>query len=294
MRRIAFLSMDSLEGFVCYDDLLIAPLKTLGYTAETVSWRNASIRWEDYEAVIIRSTWDYQRDADAFLQTLERIDASGAHLENPLELVRWNMHKGYLRDMERQGIPIVPTIFREAGEALDLEALFEESGVEELVIKPAVSANADWTFRLNRESAKARKPELERSFQNKEALIQPFCPAIVSEGEYSVFYFGEDYSHTICKAPAPGDFRVQEEHGGRLSAVQPEPILLQAAEEVMSAIRPRPLYARADFVRDDGFSGANGDFMLMELELIEPSLYFNLDPDAPARFARVLDRWLGG
>ncbi len=293
MRRVAFLSMDSLDNFVCYDRLLHAPLAALGWTAEEVSWRRRDVNWNDYEAVVIRSTWDYQDNPELFLQVLHEIEASSAHLENPLELVRWNLHKGYLRDLERQGIPIVPTLYRAAGEPLQILAAFDDAGVEELILKPAVSANAENTFRLHRSTASLMLDKMEQLFKKKDSMIQPFFPAVVSEGEFSVFYFGDEYSHTILKTPAEGDFRVQEEHGGRLQLVRPEHLLLEAAEQVMEVIRPRPLYARADFVRDTGLSGASDNFYLMELELIEPSLYFNLDPESPARFARVFDQWIG-
>ncbi|MBI1191553.1 MAG: hypothetical protein GC205_00070 [Bacteroidetes bacterium] len=292
MKKVAFLSIDSLDGFVCYDHLLEAPLRAIGWQVETVSWHRNDVSWQDYDAVLIRSTWDYQDNPEAFLKALEAIEDSGAHLENPLELVRWNLHKGYLRDLERQGILVVPTLFRDAGAPLNLGDAFADAGVNELVIKPAISANADQTFRLTPESANARQEELQRIFKERDALIQPFFPAIAAEGEFSLFFFGDTFSHAILKTPKTDDFRVQEEHGGRLQAIVPEPWLLEAAEEALSAIRPKPLYARADFVRDTGLPGASGQFYLMEMELIEPSLYFNLDPDAAPRFARVFNAWM--
>lgn len=290
-RRVAFLSMDSLEAFVCYDHLVEAPMADRGWAVDTVSWRDPDVDWDVYEAVVIRSTWDYQDDPRAFLDTLERIEASAAQLENPLDLVRWNLHKGYLRDMDRRGVPIVPTRFRAVGEALGLAALAAEWGVGELVVKPAVSANADHTYRWTPDRDEA---ELERLFQDRDALLQPFLPAIPAEGEFSLFYFGDTYSHAIRKAPADGDFRVQEEHGGQLFAVDPEPELLAAGAAALEAVRPRPLYARADFVRDTGLPGAVGEWLLIELELIEPSLYFPFDEGAAERFAGVFDAWMRG
>lgn len=294
LRRVAFLSMDSLTDFVCYDDLLIEPLRALGWEVETVSWRSIDVDWDRYEAVVIRSCWDYFLDSAAFHAVLDRINESSAQLENPINLVRWNLHKSYLRDLERQGIPIVPTRFGAAGETLDMPALFDEAGVEELIIKPAISANAVHTYRLDRQTATAKKEELDLVFQNRDWMAQPFLPSVVNEGEYSLFFFGDSYSHTILKQPKAADFRVQEEHGGQLLAVEPDSRLLQQAEEVMAVIRPRPLYARVDFVSDAGMPGATGDYWLMELELIEPSLYFNLNADSPALFAHEFDRWMEG
>ena len=118
-------------------------------------------------------------------------------------------------------------------------------------------------------------------------MVQPFMPNIVSEGEFSLFYFGGEYSHTILKTPKPKDFRVQEEHGGIIKAVQPTDKLLKAGQKVFEFIAPKPLYARIDFVRD-----AADDFALMELELIEPALYFRMDEESPKRFAKIFDGWM--
>jgi glutathione synthase/RimK-type ligase-like ATP-grasp enzyme len=285
--------MDSLEGFSCYDDLLTEPLRSLGWAAETRSWRDQTADWDAYEAVIIRSTWDYQADPEAFLQSLERIEASQARLENPLELVRWNLHKRYLRELERQGVPIVPTLFRAAGEPLMLEQAFDDSGAEQLVIKPAVSANADHTYLLQRSSARDLSGEWQQRFAQRDALIQPFFPAVAAEGEFSLFYFGGEFSHAIVKRAATGDFRVQEEHGGLLQRCEPDAELRELADFAVDCIRPKPLYARADFVRDTGLPGAAGQYYLMEMELIEPSLYFQLDPASAGRFARVFAHWMG-
>lgn len=111
---------------------------------------------------------------------------------------------------------------------------------------------------------------------------------IIKEGEFSLFFFGETYSHTILKTPKPSDFRVQEEHGGRLKLVKnPEENLMNSARKLLEKIDPLPLYSRMDYVRTN-----NHLFALMEIELIEPSLYFNMDPFSPKRFASVLDDWM--
>ena len=107
--------------------------------------------------------------------------------------------------------------------------------------------------------------------------------SIIEEGEFSLFYFNRTYSHTILKTPESGDFRVQEEHGGRIISVTPEQKALQCAMEVLETLNVSLLYARIDLVREE-----TGDYALMELELIEPSLYFRMDPIASTRFAQAL------
>jgi hypothetical protein len=275
--------MNSLAGYVSDDELAIEPLRELGWNVETISWRDKTVDWNDFEAVVIRTPWDYQREPEAFLQVLREIDESRARLENSLEIVEWNLSKLYLRELESKGVRIVPTIW---GEGKIDETLFqswlENFGTDEIVVKPTVSATAEFTYRL-----KKFTPELSEIFAAREFMVQPFMPNIVSEGEFSLFYFGGIYSHTILKAPKQHDFRVQEEHGGIIQPVAPAEKLLQTAQMVFEFIKPLPLYARIDFVRDAG-----DDFALMELELIEPALYFRMDKDAPKRFARVFNDWM--
>ncbi|MGC2238668.1 MAG: hypothetical protein WA584_21115 [Pyrinomonadaceae bacterium] len=277
--------MDSLDDYVSDDELAIEPLNELGWNVETISWRDKTVDWNDFEAVIIRTPWDYQREPEAFLEVLREIDKSKARLENPLEIVEWNLSKLYLRELESAGINIVPTLW---GEGKIDEKLFqswlEYFGTDEVVIKPIVSATAEFTYRLQNFTS-----ELTEIFSERKYMIQPFMPNITSEGEFSLFYFGGEYSHAILKTPKPEDFRVQEEHGGIIQPVAPAEKLLDAARKAFEFIEPLPLYARIDFVRDAG-----GEFALMELELIEPALYFRMDEGAPKRFARVFNDWMNG
>jgi len=287
MPHCAFLTMDNLDEFEVYDELLLEPLAELGWSVDMVSWRTNGVDWNRYEAVIIRSPWDYQQEAKRFMQVLRDIDASSARLENPLSLVKWNIDKTYLRELEDQGILIVPTLWGEQLEPDELDHAFKTLQTDELIIKPTVSANADDTFRVKKEMDSDLQKQINATFAHRSYMIQPFMQHIVDEGEFSLFYFGGSYSHTILKIPGSGDFRVQEEHGGRLRSVDPEEQLLERALKTMEKIQPQPLYARADFVRTN-----SDDFALMELELIEPSLYFNMDPESPKRFARIFHNWM--
>ena len=155
----------------------------------------------------------------------------------------------------------------------------EQTGTDEIIVKPTISATAQHTYRL-----RTFDPELVPVFADRPFLVQPFLDSIVDEGEYSLFYFGGEYSHTILKAPKPADFRVQEEHGGIITAVEPTAELLDAGRKVFDTIVPVPLYARVDLVHD-----CAGDLAVMELELIEPALYLRMDADSPRRFAEAID-----
>lgn len=283
MRKIVFLTMDSIEGFYTYDELLVEPFKDLGWAVEFISWKAKNVNWKDYNAVIVRSTWDYQNSPEEFLQVLEEIN-SKTHLENNLEIIKWNMDKTYLRDLEEKGVKIVPSMWRNSFEVDEISMFFNELDTNELIIKPIISANADNTFRINKDDFKSQLSTLNSKFSSRPFMVQPFMKNIITEGEYSLFYFGGKYSHAILKTPKQNDFRVQEEHGGKIQLVQSEEDLKKEAEKILKVIEQDLLYARIDFVRTD-----KNDFALMELELIEPSLYFNMDPKSPKRFAEVFD-----
>ena len=218
---------------------------------------------------------------------LENINASTADLLNPLTIIQWNINKHYLQDLESKGVAIVPTRWGDKLTPEQLHATFEQFNADEIIIKPAISANADDTYRIkpgNIENFMLSRAQL---FQNRDYLIQPFMHAIIEEGEYSLFYFNGKLSHCILKTPKTDDFRVQEEHGGQLSLIpEPETELLTCGQRCLDAITDTLLYARLDFVRYEG------SFVLMEAELIEPSLYFNLDPDSPERFARAFNDYV--
>lgn len=287
MNTVAFLTIDNLDGFVCYDDLLIEPLNKLGWSVEKVSWRKVNVNWNEFNAVIVRSTWDYQTDHLKFLKVLEEIDRSNAHLENSLPVMKWNMNKSYLKDLEHKGVLIPHTAWEKSFNPEGAFSYFEILNTEEIIIKPNISGNADDTFRIKRAEIMQYIPHLEIIFQNRDFMIQPFMKNIIEEGEYSLFYFGGEYSHAILKKPKEKDFRVQEEHGGILKSVKPSDHQLETAKFILDKIEPLPLYARIDLVRTE-----DNRFALMELELIEPSLYFNMDKESPDRFANAFNSWM--
>ncbi|MDA8020288.1 MAG: hypothetical protein MPN21_22855 [Thermoanaerobaculia bacterium] len=305
MRRCAFLTLDDRSGYVIDDELAIPAMAEAGWQVDSVPWR-AAVDWNEWEAVLIRSPWDYQDDPAGLLSVLEAIDSSTARLANSLETVRWNLRKTYLRDLETRGATVVPTLWGldAPPTVASLRATFEaeefqpelEGRSRGIVVKPVVSANADDTFVLRDDASDDQLKSIAGTFTLPSGavrphMVQPFLRRIVDEGEVSLFFFGGDFSHAVVKTPRRGDFRVQEEHGGRIVALDVDLAtrrrIDRCADKVMAAIRPTPLYARVDLVRMAG-----GDFAVMELELIEPSLYFRMDPDAPRRFVDAFVRWM--
>lgn len=279
MRKLAILSTDDLEEFFVYDHLTYTHLKDRGWDVEEVSWRDQTVVWDDYEAVIIRSTWDYQADPERFMDVLQQIEESRAVLENSFDLVKWNISKDYLKQLAVKGVPIVPTQWSENFDYSGIIEAFSLLDCSEVVIKPWVSANADHTYRLRLQDVEQQQQGLEDVFTGRPYMIQPFLDSVVNEGEYSLFYFGGDYSHCIIKVPKPNDFRVQEEHGGQLRSVSADEKLLMASEKALKALPENPLYARIDLVKH------KDSYVVMEIELIEPSLYFNMDHASAERFA---------
>jgi len=289
MFRCAFLTLNDSTGFVIDDELSYPSLAALGWRVEAISWRAPSVDWRIYDAVVIRSTWDYIADPDTFLAVLAEIEHTGTPLFNALNLVRWNIRKTYLRDLANRGVPVVPTIWRGRLIPNELRELREEIGSDQVVIKPVIGLNAHGVFKVNADTARRPPADLIAHYAEREFMVQPFLSNVISEGEFSLFYFNGKLSHAILKTPKPHDFRVQEEHGGVIRPVQAESGLREAGATALRALDSLPLYARADFVR----ANHTDSFWLMELELIEPSLYLRMDAGAPKRLAQALHERCG-
>lgn len=286
-KRCAFLTMDNTDGWSIDADLGIAPLQARNWSVDWVPWRSTGVDWNQFDAVYIGTPWDYPDDFGRFIGVLERIDESDAVLVNDLVLVRWNIPKTYLRDLETHGAAIVPSLWHERLEPGQLAASFDKLSVDRIIVKPVVSTNATDTYLLTPETARHSEKQLVQTFSDRAFVVQPFIENIQTEGEYSLFYFGYKYSHAIQKIPKAHDFRVQEEHGANIKAVRPEAELVECADRILQLVQPVPVYARCDLVR-----GPDGRFLLMELELIEPSMYLRMDSGAAERFAIEFDRYV--
>lgn len=283
MKKCAFLTLDERGDYVIDDEHAIAPLEQLGWQVSTLSWRQSEVPWSEFDFVVVRSTWDYWGDIPAFLETLHEID-SVTRLANPLDIIHWNLEKTYMLDLEGKGIGIVPTIWPDTVHSGSFPGFFAALATEELVIKPVVGANGEDAYRISADGELPRLEKICERFRKKRGMVQKFMPAILEEGEYSLFYFNGSFSHAILKIPRGSEFRSQEEHGSEIRTVTPEEKLLSRGQQVLATLSAVPLYGRVDFVRDD-----SGDFAVMELELIEPSMYLRTDPGAPERFARAID-----
>lgn len=236
----------------------------------------------DFDLITPLLAWGYQRDCPRWFALLDRLEAERLPLCNPVLVLRWNSDKGYLAELDAAGIATVPTRVSETLDQSALAAARTAFGTDLLVVKPPISGGADGTFRLGQNDA------VPASVAGKRMMIQPYMPGIAAEGEYSLFYFGGTFSHSIIKRPADGDFRVQDMFGGYeepVEAPRPAADLAEASLAATAAITGTGTlaYARVDMLRD-----GNGTFRLMELELIEPSLFLRFAPDGGAAFAQAM------
>jgi glutathione synthase/RimK-type ligase-like ATP-grasp enzyme len=309
MVRVAFLTLEDSTGFVIDDQLAIDALSRRGASVEQVPWRtfarDVAVAEPAFDAAIVRTTWDYQHDLPAFFAALAAIERAGVELANSASIIEWNAHKRYLLDLASRGVPIVPSRY---GDSLDegaLRALPAALDSDRIVLKPAIGANAGDTFRLfdgppiagrslvahpaheHSLSDPSIVAELLARYRDRAWIAQPYLRSIEDEGERSLFYFGAERCHAVSKRPASGDFRVQEEHGGLIASCDPDEEMIAVADGVMRSLDQRTLQARVDIVRR-----ADGRWALMELELIEPSLYFRMHEAAPERFADAVLAWL--
>jgi glutathione synthase/RimK-type ligase-like ATP-grasp enzyme len=254
---------------------------------DEISWRNTQVDWNQYGLVVIRSPWDYQHDCCRFLTALKAIESSKATLLNSLKLVQWNVQKTYLRELQSNGVHTVPTQWLNNPEVAEISSLFQMLGSDDIVLKPVVGAGAEDAFRLNVHDSPSRLETVAQRFQNRIALAQPFVDSVVQYGEISLIFFDGDYCHSVLKTPRSGDFRVQEEHGGHIVPLCPPADVIEFAKRTLAAVPEATLYARVDLVFLD-----DGQPAVMEVELIEPSLYLSYADHAATQFAEAIERRL--
>jgi len=264
--------------------LLVGALADMGITAAVWTWQEP-FEWGSVPLVVIRSPWDYVEHLPEFLEWAKSVDAV-TRLLNPLEVVTWNARKDYLLDLERKGVPIVPTTIAHQYYGMKWPDLSVFALDEILVAKPIVGVGA-----LGAKRGFRKDPEfldhIKDLRETDDVLVQPYLPSVATDGEVSLLYFDGVFSHAVRKRPASGDFRVQEHHGGTVEDHTPTAQEMAVAEAALAAAPAPTLYARVDLVEHHGAP------VVMELELIEPELFLRRSPAAAAVFAARLRAALG-
>jgi glutathione synthase/RimK-type ligase-like ATP-grasp enzyme len=250
------------------DAALHAELTRRSIAFDRPLWNDASVDWTTYDLAIVRTVWDYTRDREAFV-TWAAAAAERTVLENPAEVLRWNTHKSYLLELEDRGAPVVPTAWLARGDTVDLAALCEQRGWDEVVLKPAVAAGSDGLTKVGSAPAARRSGQdrLEVLLDSGDVMVQPFRRNI-RDGELSLVAIEGQVTHAVRKLPAEGDFRVQSRFGGSYAPEQPSADALALTEWILTAVGAPLLYARVDLIAAD-----DGSLELSEVEATEPDLY---------------------
>jgi glutathione synthase/RimK-type ligase-like ATP-grasp enzyme len=281
MTSVAFVTCRKLNGIAPDDAVAVTALERRGVHVEGVIWDDPSAEWTKYDAIVLRSCWDYFYDPPKFAVWIDKLTSLRVRVFNSLPTVRWNHDKTYLRGLEQRGIKIAPTFWCERDTAPSIQEILAGRGWTKAVVKPTISGTSMHTWFVSRGDQDLHDAELASLLGTRDMMIQEFVPEIL-EGEWSLIFFGGEFSHAAVKRAKPGDFRVQDEFGGTWAQESASPELVTQARQVLECVDEDLLYARVDgIVRD-------GRFLLMELEVIEPMLYFGANIAAGERFADAL------
>jgi hypothetical protein len=259
----------------------LAALRAAGIRAEAVPWDDPQADFSAARMTVLRATWNYPKHPERFLAWLERT-ALVTEVWNPLPVVRWNLHKSYLLDLDRAGVPVVPTWRVRRGESTPLAEILADRGWSDVVIKPAVSAASRLTERSGPETLEQGEAHLRSLAEREDALVQPYQVSVDGYGERALVWIDGELTHAVRKAPRL--------NGKDESVTGPLPISPAEAEVAQAALAVAGaplLYARIDLAH-----GPDGTPQVMELELIEPSLFFPFSPSALERFVRGVKRRL--
>ncbi|MEX0300057.1 MAG: RimK family alpha-L-glutamate ligase [Kordiimonas sp.] len=260
-------------------DALGAAFRSKDAILEDKSWDEDGVDWSSFDAVIIGTTWDYPERLDEFLAVLEKI-ATQTKLFNSPDLVVWNSHKTYLRDLEYKGVSTVPTLWLDKVTCENAAHAFDRLSSEILVFKQQVGANAGGQYKLKADDMIPDMPE--------PMMVQPFLKSIQDEGEISFIFIDGNFCHAVQKKPVKGEYRIQSSYGGIETEYVPLGHDIACAQSVLEMIDfDMPLYARVDMVR-----GSDGGLCVMELEMVEPFLYPVQGPELGTKIYQAIEKRL--
>lgn len=307
-RTIALASCTSLPTWEVDDAPLRAALTSRGIVLHEPAWDDATFDWRSVDLCVVRTTWDYVRKFDAFRAWIDRVDGATT-LQNPAAIVRWNLDKRYLRDLEAQDVPAIPTLWLEEStdiDQLDWRGWLWAQNTSRGFLKPVVGASASGTLRFTLDDAGLDAAEAHLRTQlgggaPMPMMLQPYLDTVERDGELSFIAIDGAITHAVRKVPVAGDYRVQDDYGGSDELYEAPSGERALAERILAAVAPAIassprllgvdptaarfplLYARVDLLRD-----RDGVLRLTELELVEPSLFFRHSREAATSMADAL------
>ena len=277
--HIKLVTCTELPNLHKWDLPLLDAFKRRGIDAEPAIWDKVDISWDKADAVVLRSTWDYYMRLPEFTAWIDSV-APHARLFNAAELVRWNLNKRYLDDLANKGVPVIDTVWAAPGERLDLDAVFAKHGWDAAVVKPAVSAGAHKTRLFQRVEASEGQALVDDILTESDVMVQTYLPEVSEQGEIALMYFDGQLSHAVNR----GSMLVGgEDANEQIERIDATPEYLALGQAALAALPSMPLYARVDIARSQAYG-----LRLLELELIEPSLFFNAAPESVDHFVDTL------
>lgn len=278
---IGFVTCAEYRKLTSDDLILAAALERRGAKVIPIVWSETPPQSFACDLLLLRSCWDYHLRPQAFASWITEAHRRATVINTP-EIVRWNMDKHYLLDLQAAGFAVPETVVLEQGARVDLEAMMDSAGFTQAVIKPAISLSAYETYLVRGEEAQQFQDRVNALLHERAMLVQEFVPEIQTSGEWSLVFLGGEFSHAVSKLPKNGDFRVQHDYGGSHRLAPSPGKVLETASAILARFAPQALYCRADMVvRPQGPT-------LMELELIDPVLHFDLAPEAAEKMAERL------
>lgn len=279
--NLVFATCDHQPLITADDQPLADALEARGVGVTPVPWTELDpYALVDAPPILLRSTWDYHRVPTMFRTWLEALEDSGRQTFNPPPVARGNVDKIYLKDLDTAGISIPRTRWLDRVDPASIDLVLDEESWTSAVLKPRIAATAYGTFLV--EGGTSLSDDELLPARGSGAMLQELIPEVAERGEISLVFLGGRFSHAVVKRAKPGDFRVQKDFGGKVEVAIPSPAVLSFADDVMTHVPSTCIYARVDVVES-----SRGP-ILMELELIEPELYFLLVPEAAHRFAGLI------
>jgi len=285
MKKVGFITCEKYPDLAKDERHLLPLFKSASIEIIPVIW-DQPIDYEAFDLLVFRSAWDYHYKAEAFHNWLQELKQISTPIANPISIIEENYDKFYLKEYEQKGFSIIPTLFFEKVQDIDLASILKENNWQKGVIKPAISMSAYHTYSFDSTNCQQLQNKLVAHYGTTKVLVQNFASEILDEGEWSLVFFNKEYCMTALKKPKKGEFRVQSELGGTITYPEPPATIIAEAKAILDSYEEDILYARMDGIIH------NGHFQLMEAELIDPELYFRSgDTGRRAFLTAVLRRW---